>query len=769
MERSEKFSEKIRFSDSEKHTKVLSALKFVMCAVGGLILSHAKISGELSPLGLAFSAALSEPFAGAAAAGALSGYFLSFGGLSGVRYMACVAGVALINFIVTRYKGQKQAKRIAPVAASLCCLSTGLAVMLAQGFSLNGAISFISDCVLSGALTYFFSQSFRILSRKKSLGTLSRRNIICITFSCCAFLMSFAEFNIMNFSPARAVAVFAILILSFTLREFGGAFSGICSGITLAAASGTPLIGAVFSAAGLCSGVFYSFGQLGIATAFISVCGISAAISPSPEGIALIAESAAASLAFVLIPRSKLDKLRFNLTPAAEHSLSGEENNIYEKLARASSAMQEVKRTIEQSEKILDSHHSSGELIKARVKQTVCAECVNAAICCTENAKLREDAFSAAITCLREESYISPNKFSSDFSQVCTDLSRICESFNRSFTTGTANICVEEKTRQLRRTVCDSFDSIADILEEIGTSVTARDVLLPAQSNVAHDVFADEGYEIIKADCLRRADSRATLTAVVKGDSDKIDVRPLTLALSKALGINLTFPAIKDIPEGVQLIFDEKEKYIFEVGACRRCVDNECGDSYDSIVLDDGKYVFILSDGMGSGSRAALDSSLTAELFTQLVASGLSCETALKTVNAALISKSDDESLSTVDAAVLDPYSGKVNFYKAGAAPSFVRKNGRTASLEAASLPVGILSRVSFSHAEANLGVGDIALLVSDGVTADGCEWIQKLIRSWHADMQSLCEELVATAASRRKGRRADDMTAICVRLCRSD
>lgn len=769
MERAEKISEKFKFIDSEKRTKTFSALKFIACAAGGLILSHAKISGKLSPLGLAFSAALPEPFAGAAAVGAIVGYFLSFDGLSCVRYISCVAGVALINFIVTRYKGQKQAQRIAPVAASLCCLSTGLAVMLAQEFSFNATVSFISDCILSGAMTYFFSHSLFVLSQKKSLGGLSRRNIICVVISCCAFLMSFSSLSIMNFSPARAVAVFVILILSFALREFGGAFSGICAGATLSAACGIPSIGAVFSAAGLCSGVFHPFGPLGISATFISVCGISAVISPSPEGIALIAESAVASLVFVLIPRSKLDMLRFKLTPAMEYpSLNGREE-ICRKLSSASAAMQDVKRSIERTEKALEARSDSNELIKTRVKQTVCADCDKAPLCCGESAKVRESAFSDALYRLREESYISPDKFSSDFSRICTRLPRICESFNRSFTTDTANICVEEKTRQLRRTVCDSFGSIADILEEISISSAKRDTLLPAQSSAARDVFAEMGYETVETECLRRDDSRIRLTAVTKDLYENMDVRPLTLALSNTLGVNLTLPAIKDVSDGTQLIFDEKAKYLFESGVCRRCAADECGDSYSSINLEDGRCVFILSDGMGSGSRAALDSSLTAELFAELMASGLSCETALKTVNSALISKSGDESLSTVDIAVLDPYSGKISFYKAGAAPSFVKKSGRTALLEAPSLPVGILSKVSFSHAEAILGEGDIAVLVSDGVTADGCEWVQKLIRSWRGDMQSLAQELIATAASRRKGKKCDDMTAICVRLCTGD
>ena len=44
--------------------------------------------------------------------------------------------------------------------------------------------------------------------------------------------------------------------------------------------------------------------------------------------------------------------------------------------------------------------------------------------------------------------------------------------------------------------------------------------------------------------------------------------------------------------------------------------------------------------------------------------------------------------------------------------------------------------------------------MISDGVAADGSEWITKLIRSWRGDAQGLAEELTAAALSRRKGKR---------------
>ena len=108
MEKSRKNSDKLKFIDEEKRGKLIHAFKCVFSCAAGLLLAHAKIFGRLSPLALAFSAAAAQPYALAAAVGSLSGYLLSFSGTEGIRYMACVAGTALINFSVNRLRGDLQ-------------------------------------------------------------------------------------------------------------------------------------------------------------------------------------------------------------------------------------------------------------------------------------------------------------------------------------------------------------------------------------------------------------------------------------------------------------------------------------------------------------------------------------------------------------------------------------------------------------------------------------------------------------------------------------
>lgn len=170
---------------------------------------------------------------------------------------------------------------------------------------------------------------------------------------------------------------------------------------------------------------------------------------------------------------------------------------------------------------------------------------------------------------------------------------------------------------------------------------------------------------------------------------------------------------------------------------------------------------------MGTGSRAAVDSAMAAELFTKLVKAGLSFDCALSITNSALLVKSSDESLATLDVVCVDLYSGRTDFCKAGAAAGFICHKGKVAALEQASLPVGILREVNFSKATARLSHGDTVLMVSDGILNDYNAWInQELTLSDSArSPKELAQSIVSSACERRTDKHRDDMTAIVIRI----
>ena len=61
-----------------------------------------------------------------------------------------------------------------------------------------------------------------------------------------------------------------------------------------------------------------------------------------------------------------------------------------------------------------------------------------------------------------------------------------------------------------------------------------------------------------------------------------------------------------------------------------------CGDHVEIIEKDDGSTVIVLADGLGSGVKASILSTLTSKIISTMLASGLSLESCVDTIAATL-------------------------------------------------------------------------------------------------------------------------------------
>ena len=171
----------------------------------------------------------------------------------------------------------------------------------------------------------------------------------------------------------------------------------------------------------------------------------------------------------------------------------------------------------------------------------------------------------------------------------------------------------------------------------------------------------------------------------------------------------------------------------------------------------------ILSDGMGSGSRAAVDSSMASSLTSQLIQAGFDYDTALNIVNSSLLVKSGEETLATLDITTFDLFTGKTEFLKAGAAPTFIKRAGHIGRIEAKSMPVGILRGAEFEHHSLTLNAGDLVVMVSDGFTATGNDWVLSEIELFSEKLgpQALAKQIANEAKRRRIDGHEDDITVL--------
>ena len=231
-------------------------------------------------------------------------------------------------------------------------------------------------------------------------------------------------------------------------------------------------------------------------------------------------------------------------------------------------------------------------------------------------------------------------------------------------------------------------------------------------------------------------------------------------------------PVKRDTENARRLIFCEEPlvKADFAQVSVNAAGEKFCGDCAECFVDQYSCAHMVLSDGMGSGEHAALDSMMTSGLVARMVRAGFRFGPAIKLVNSALLLKSEDESLATVDAFSMNLYTGAANFYKAGAECSFVMKKGRVSKVESASLPVGILGGAEYEQSGMYLGAGDIVVLLTDGATVTGSDWIPSELKSLaEKSPEEIAEGIAKTAHTRRTDGHSDDITVVVMKLTATD
>jgi stage II sporulation protein E len=159
---------------------------------------------------------------------------------------------------------------------------------------------------------------------------------------------------------------------------------------------------------------------------------------------------------------------------------------------------------------------------------------------------------------------------------------------------------------------------------------------------------------------------------------------------------------------------------------------------------------------------------MAAGLAVRLIKAGFGYETLLKLINTALMVKSEDESLATLDLAEINLFTGDVRLLKAGAGASLLYSKNRIYRIDDSSLPLGILREIKFAQTMDRMVDGDLLITMSDGVSNEGLSWVEDILQEFHAtESQDLCAlaEQIAKEAQKRQGEEADDITVLVAQL----
>lgn len=189
-------------------------------------------------------------------------------------------------------------------------------------------------------------------------------------------------------------------------------------------------------------------------------------------------------------------------------------------------------------------------------------------------------------------------------------------------------------------------------------------------------------------------------------------------------------------------------------------------------VFGDGKYLFAISDGMGSGEEARKNSKIAISMLERLLSSGFEKETSINLINSAILNSNNNDNYATLDISILDLYAGKIQFLKNGACPTYIKKNRNVSIIKSTSLPTGIMNNISIDTYDKDLEDGDIIVMCSDGILDSNIEyanrdlWLKYLLEDIQTDSaEKIADIILREAIDNNVGKAKDDMSVVVIKI----
>lgn len=756
---------------------VRAAAVLLRCLLA-LLLPRAALYGALSPFGVALAAAADIavlPVSLAAAAG-----YLLAGGASPLRYIAAVGVAGGLRWIAGSVPHWRDSAAVPPLTAAAACLVTGMIVQGGRGMDGYGVLLLVAESVVAAGS----ASAFRVALQKSAArlsGTAEPGAAVrqaCVLFTVAAAVMAAATLTVSGFAPGRAAAALLILLCAREGRVHGGCLAGAVVGTaTVLAAPEQAALAAALTFGGLLAGLFERFGRAAQTLAFLCGAGVLALTGTDETILLQLLELLTAGAVYLLLPKRAVVRLcRLLPLQREDPAAAGQRQLIALRLEGAAQAVDDISATVAEVSARLSRHGApDAEAVCRTAAQELCAACPLYALCWEQRAQQTQAAFTEAAQLLREQGGIAVQELSPLFGSHCRQAERLAERLDRGYAACVARQAAWSRLRDIQSAVGGRLSGLGGLLHGAADEARAPHRTDGELSARVSALCEEHGLSVRACVCAFDPAGRLTVQLSLTGDEET--AAPLLRGgrawreLEDICGRALAAPQIIAGGGRVRVTVTERTRYALEQGVAQRCCAGEklCGDAVRLFPCG-STAVALLSDGMGSGGRAAVDGAMTVGLTARLWQGGFLPDDILPMVNAALLVKCEEESLATLDAAEVDLNTGRLTLYKAGAAPSLLLSGGRVSRLEQSSLPVGILSDVRFSHGRDRLCPGDVLLLISDGALCAGLSPVEELLRALPPDcsMQQLAER-VADAAFAAQGEHPDDITAVALRLTEND
>ncbi|WP_415299169.1 stage II sporulation protein E [Clostridium perfringens] len=761
-----------------------SSIGLIMAMVAGLLISRVYLDMTfgvvqvLAPFGLAYLIAITNyerKYILSSSLGVIVGYITLFNKVS--NFSAYII-ISTIVTIISMSKLNKKARNI----ASFIIVFSGLfvyGVLVGSSDIILHLIGAISVTALVFPIYYVVSYTLKCIEEINTQHFFSIDEIVSIELFICLLIVGIGTLSINDISFRNIAAILFIIALAFISDTNMGAGAGITMGIILGFATGNLMESiAIYGACGLVAGIFRESGKLFTALSFNIIFIIVTLYSGVFNNISFI-EALVGTGIFLLIPKKIYNKisLEINKDKKVGHFSEVRFSEIKDELTERLKDFTEVLSIMGKSLNNLVGNDklaikNKGNALVENLSDRTCSDCDMRYMCWKRELHQTYNAFSDLIRNYENNSGAFPHELEKKCIKKYALVKNLEDIMNIYMVNETLKSRLGEGRKILSNHINNMSVTISEIVDEFGNELH---LCTDVEKSIKKSLLK-YGINFGSLICYNDKNGRIKIKMQMENCmGSQTCIKTVLPIISETIGKNMSIGSegcnINSKNNMCEIVIEEAPKYHINshVAVATKEGEKFTGDSYSYGRTKDGNYITVISDGMGSGPEAGLESKVSVEIIEKFMEVGFDEKIAIDAVNAIMSIKfSEDEKFSTLDMNKIDLYTGNAKFMKVGAIESFIKRGNKVEVINSNTLPFGVLEEPDVDTVEKQVSNGDVIVSISDGildVKNDGSfdtTWLIEFLKNTkYRQPKDLSIAILEKAKELSGGKAKDDMTVV--------
>ncbi|ADU28355.1 stage II sporulation protein E [Evansella cellulosilytica] len=772
--------------NSTKSTTSSIRIPLIIVALG-FLLGRAVILFELLPFVIPFVAVIYKWRRSSTLLASLA--VLAGGTTVGFSFAGHIAVALLLYFVLQRgITTVAKERQLVPVTVFFSvAIARYVSLLVIEGGTFYHLLTAVIEGGLAMIVTMIFFQSVPLLLETRKKISLKHEEIVCLVILLASLMTGTVGWLVFGLSVEQIVSRYIVLIFAFVGGAAIGSTVGVVTGLILSLANVANLFYmSLLAFSGLLGGLMKEGKKVSVAVGLIIATLLMAMYGDNQVPMQVsVYESLVAVFLFMATPKRWTTELSKFIPGTMEHSQEQQQylrkirdvtagkveqfSNLFLSLSKSFSLL-EVNGDKTNREREVD-------LFLSRVTEQTCQTCMKKHHCWTKKFNETYGLMEQLMGECEKEGEVKNKQLIRSWKEHCVIDERVIDAMKKELNQHYASKQLKQQLVESRRLVADQLKGVSKVMEDFAKDIQREKKAHEQQEAQIMESIQHAGLEVDVVDVYSldtgNIDIDITLPSNAYNEAEKIVAPILTEILDETIIVKHA-ETISLTGTESRITFGSTKAYIVEEGIAHAAKGGRLvsGDSYSTMEIGAGKHAIAISDGMGNGTRAHIESQETIGLLKNILRSGIEETVAIKAINSILSLRSEDEVFSTLDLAMIDLQDGMVKFLKVGSIPSYIKRGSTVKAVEAGNLPIGIIQDMDVDVVTEELKAGDILIMMSDGIyeapmmVENQDVWMKRVIKEIETeDPQEIADVLMERVIRDSGNEIHDDMTVVVAKL----